>query len=114
MGFAEKMEPAQTEVEIANIKGLILSRKAIADDAFKAQDYETAIKGYTECISTALSINLPLDTVLFSNRAATHLALSRYVPAYHDSIQASKADPTNWKAYWRQALALKGMTKKKI
>ena len=24
--FAEKMEPAQTEVEIANIKGLILSR----------------------------------------------------------------------------------------
>ena len=92
----------------------MICRKAIADEAFKAQDYVTAIKGYTECISTALSINLPLDTVLFSNRAATYLALSRYVPAYHDSIQASKADPTNWKAYWRQALALKGMTKKKF
>ena len=29
-------------------------------------------------------------------------------------MQAGKADPDNWKAHWRQALALKGMTKKKF
>ena len=65
-------------------------------------------------MNAAKSVNLPLDTVLFSNRAAANLALSRYVPACHDSIQAGKADPTNWKAYWRHALALKGMTRKKF
>ena len=60
------------------------------------------------------SVQLPEDTVLYANRSAVFLALRRYVPACHDAIQAGQADPTNWKAYWRQAMALKNMAKKKF
>ena len=88
--------------------------KTTANEAFKAGDYDTALEGYTESISTEKSMNFPMDTNLYANRAATYLALKRHVPAYHDSIQAGTADPSNWKAYWRQALALKGMAKKKF
>ena len=34
-----------TEAEIMEAKEVIVSSKAIADDAFRAQDYETALKG---------------------------------------------------------------------
>ena len=69
---------------------------------------------YSDCIQAMKSVQLPADTVLFANRAAVYLSLKRYVPACHDAIQAGKADPTNWKAYWRQAMALKNMAKKKF
>jgi hypothetical protein len=36
------------------------------------------------------------------------------VPACHDAVQSSEADPTNWKAYWRQSIALNAMTKKQF
>lgn len=32
----------------------------------------------------------------------------------HDATQAAEADPTNWKAYWRQGVALMSMGKKKF
>ncbi|CAM9565396.1 unnamed protein product, partial [Ectocarpus fasciculatus] len=32
----------------------------------------------------------------------------------HDATQSAQADPTNWKAYWRQGVALMSMGKKKF
>ena len=59
-------------------------------------------------------VNLPSDTIIYANRSATYLALQRYVPACHDAILSSRSDPNNWKADWRQAVALNGMSKKKF
>lgn len=49
-----------------------------------------------------------------ANRAATYLSLKRYVPACHDAIESAKADPDNWKAHWRQGVALMAMARKKF
>ena len=42
------------------------------------------------------------------------MAMRRYVPACRDALLASEADPTLWKAYWRQGTALMLMTQKKF
>jgi hypothetical protein len=57
---------------------------------------------------------LPRDDAILTNRSATYLALKRYVPACHDAIQAAEVNPDNWKAHWRQGVALMGMGKKKF
>ena len=81
------------------------------------------------CIKVAISTLKAIgkkDSVIFANRrfllpnitynlsflflkiqcaSATYLSLKRFVPALHDAIQSANADPTNWKAYWRQVVA---------
>ena len=37
-----------------------------------------------------------------------YLALKRYIPAFHDALESANIDPNNWKAYWRQGVALLG------
>jgi hypothetical protein len=39
---------------------------------------------------------------------------SRYVPASHDALQASKVNPDNWKAHWRQGVAIMHMAQRKF
>lgn len=57
---------------------------------------------------------MPRDDAILCNRSATYLGLKRYVPACHDAIQAAEVNPDNWKAHWRQGLALMSMGKKKF
>ena len=86
--------------------------KSVGNEAFKVQDYESALKAYTEAINALKRSNCPKDPILFLNRSATYLALKRYIPANYDAAQAASLDPTNWKAHWRQGVALISMTKK--
>jgi tetratricopeptide (TPR) repeat protein len=104
----------RSEEEIAAAKESSLTNKAAGDDAFRAKNFDEALASYTGAINALKSAGLPSDSVILANRSATYLALKRFIPACHDAIQSSNADPTNWKAYWRQAVALQGMAKKKF
>ena len=42
------------------------------------------------------------------------MAMARYVPASHDALMASKANPQNWKAHWRHGVSILHMAKKKF
>jgi len=103
-----------SEEEVALAKDTAAVSKAAGDDAFRSKDFDTALASYSEAINALKRAGLTPDSVILANRSATYLALKRYVPACHDAIQASNVDPTNWKAYWRQAVALQGMAKKKF
>jgi len=86
--------------------------KAQGNAAFSAQDFEGALVSYTAAVNVLKSARAPRDALILLNRSATYLALKRYVPANFDAAQAAEVDPTNWKAHWRQGVALCSMTKK--
>lgn len=65
-----------------------------------------------EAVKLLKSNNLPPDDVILCNRSAAYLGLKRYVPACHDAIQAANANPSNWKAHWRQGVALMSMAQR--
>ena len=88
------------------------SLKSLGNDSFGQQDYESALKYYTEAINLLKKSSCPKNSVILLNRSATYLALKRYVPANFDAAQAAEIEPTNWKAHWRQGVALCAMTKK--
>jgi len=52
--------------------------------------------------------------VMYCNRAAAYIALKRFVPACRDAMLAAEEDGSNWKAYYRQGLALMAMTPKRF
>ena len=54
------------------------------------------------------------NATLFANRSAVFLSLKKYISALYDAQQSAKIDPKNWKAYWRQGVALLGMTEKRF
>jgi tetratricopeptide (TPR) repeat protein len=88
--------------------------KAVADAAFGAKDFEGAAAAYTQAINDLKEVGLPKSSVLLANRSASYLALKRYVPACHDAMQSAEADPTNWKAHWRQGVAIMAMSQRKF
>eukprot|EP00605_Chrysophyceae_sp_TOSAG23-4_P002254 GSChrysophyteH1.ASY1.ANO1.2498.1 assembled CDS len=89
--------------------------KAMKDEgneAFKTGDYATALEKYTAAVNVLKAAKCKQDPIILLNRSATYLALKRYVPALYDANQAGELDPTNWKAHWRQGMALGGMQRK--
>ena len=86
--------------------------KTLGNEAFGKQDYDTALEHYTKAINTLKAVNCKQDPLILLNRSATYLALKRYVPALYDANQAGEIDPTNWKAHWRQGVAVGGMARK--
>lgn len=110
--------------------------KKEGNDAFLKGDFEAAVNSYTSAIkllerpkSTEAATLESLEdsdsesedsellkdrSILLANRSAAYLGLKRYIPAYHDALNAAKADPGNWKAHWRQGTALMSMTMKRF
>ncbi|WVQ82393.1 hypothetical protein IAT38_004521 [Cryptococcus sp. DSM 104549] len=72
--------------------------------AFKAGDFATAQKHYSEAIK-----RLPTDPRAYNNRAACYTKLMAFPEALKDADQAIKIDPTFIKAYIRKALVQEGM-----
>jgi len=93
-------------------KSEALAEKALGNDAFGAQDFDTALEHYTNAVNVQKAARCTQDPVILLNRSATYLALKRYVPALYDANQAELIDPDNWKATWRQGMALGGMARK--
>ncbi|KAL7421555.1 Hsp90 cochaperone [Cryptotrichosporon argae] len=72
--------------------------------AFKAGDFATAVKHYTEAIK-----RLPTDPKAYNNRSAAYTKLLAFPEALKDADAAIKIDPTFIKAYIRKALVQQGM-----
>ena len=78
--------------------------KAKGNAAFASKDYHAAIRFYSDAIVLDRS-----NHVLFSNRAASALALKNWQAALEDAKQTVSLNP-NWpKGYSRYAQALRGM-----
>jgi len=97
-------------IAIATAEALEL--KAQGNAAFAAADWGAALTSYTSAVNILKKAGCPRDSLILLNRSATYLALKRYVPAHYDATQAAEVDESNWKAHWRQGVALGGMTQK--
>ncbi|KAJ8481974.1 hypothetical protein ONZ45_g15127 [Pleurotus djamor] len=93
--MAEKNLELRDKVDALKVEGNTL---------FGRKNYQAAIEKFTA--------GLKLDdkhAILYCNRAACHLALSKYVEASEDAKLAIKYDPEYIKAYGRLASAFHGM-----
>ena len=88
--------------------------KTQGNAAFGAKDYDAALTHYSAAVKLLKDARCPRDGLILLNRSATYIALKRFVPALYDATQAAEVDPDNWKAHWRQGVALMSMTKKKF
>mmetsp|Transcript_43701 Transcript_43701/g.68329 ORF Transcript_43701/g.68329 Transcript_43701/m.68329 type:complete len:183 (-) Transcript_43701:284-832(-) len=103
----------QLQISEEEARSLTSELKAQGNAAFSAQDYEEAIRLYTEAIKVLKKVGAA-DHIILGNRSASFLALKRYVPALRDAYLASEEAPEWWKAHWRAGLALMGMVPKKF
>lgn len=106
-----------TEEEQAVAKEAALGSKEEGNSYFKqgAEGWDDAVKHYTTGINALKGAGLGKDVMMATmllNRSAAYLALKRYVPALYDANIAGEIDGDNWKAFWRQGVALMSMTKK--
>lgn len=99
---------------VEEVEQKVAKFKSEGDAAFRAQNYDDARIAYTECINLLKQFKMAPNATLFANRSAVFLSLKKYISALYDAQQSSKIDPKNWKAYWRQGVALLGMTEKRF
>jgi len=79
--------------------------KSFGDNAFRAQDYATAVHHY----SAALSLD-PTNHILLSNRSAAYLSSQQKSRAFQDAQECIKHAPENYfKGYSRLAAALQSL-----
>nr|XP_039253623.1 tetratricopeptide repeat protein 12-like [Styela clava] len=76
--------------------------KMKANDAFKNEEYKTALSLYSEAITVAKDL-----TPLYTNRAMTHIKLQQYDEAIADCEMALRVESTWIKAYVVKGNALK-------
>ena len=111
-GKEPKVVDQATKDEAIAASGLA---KEEGNEKFKEWDYEEAVKSYSNGVNLLKEAALKRDitmSVILLNRSACYLAMKRYVPALYDANIAGEIDPDNWKAFWRQGVALMSMTKK--
>jgi tetratricopeptide (TPR) repeat protein len=111
-GGEVKVMDEATRTEAINAMNLL---KEDGNNKFKEGDYEEALKSYTEGVNALKSAGFKKEmemSVILLNRSAAYLALKRYVPALYDANVAGEIDTDNWKAFWRQGVALMSMAKK--
>jgi stress-induced-phosphoprotein 1 len=78
----------------------VAETKAKGNAAFKAQNYEEAIRHFTEAIKLDSS-----DHVFFSNRSACYASLNKYDEALKDGTECVRLKPDWAKGYTRKGLA---------
>lgn len=74
--------------------------KAIGNEAFKAKNFEEAIKHFTVAIE-----HDPTDHIFFSNRSACYASLKEYEKALTDGTECVRLKPDWAKGYARRGLA---------
>lgn len=96
-------------VESSKMKEL-LALKTTADNQFKSKSFRSALQNY--------SLSLKVDpsarrwaAVLYSNRAATHMALGMFAEAISDCHNALAKDADYCRAYLRRARAYRSINK---
>ncbi|XP_073702981.1 sperm-associated antigen 1 [Garra rufa] len=66
--------------------------------------YQEAVNRYTECLQLK-----PQECAVYTNRALCYIKLQRFIEARQDCDSALQLQPTNKKAFYRRALANKGL-----
>ncbi|KAF9041929.1 TPR-like protein [Hymenopellis radicata] len=79
---------------------LAASLKEAGNRLFTQKDYKAAHEQYTKAIALD-----PQNAILWANRSACHLALKQYLDACGDAVEATRIDPTYYKACARLATA---------
>lgn len=82
-------------------KVLFLEKVRQSNAACQNGDFSSAVKLYTEAIALD-----PTNHILYSNRSAAYIKLSKYGRALQDAIKARELNPKWPKAYYRQGVAL--------
>ncbi|XP_061786780.1 sperm-associated antigen 1A isoform X4 [Nerophis lumbriciformis] len=93
---------AQDEVRRKEARVSLLKQEG--NDLVKRGHFHDAMHKYTECIAIKHD-----DCALYTNRAISLLKLSRFQEAKQDCNAALLLEPTNKKAFYRRALAHKGL-----
>ncbi|XP_030013935.1 sperm-associated antigen 1A-like [Sphaeramia orbicularis] len=78
--------------------------KQEGNDSVKQGQYENAVGKYSECLKLK-----PQECAIYTNRALCYLKLERFSEAKQDCDAALKMEPTNKKAFYRRAMANKGL-----
>uniref|UniRef100_A0A3Q4G582 Sperm associated antigen 1 n=1 Tax=Neolamprologus brichardi TaxID=32507 RepID=A0A3Q4G582_NEOBR len=78
--------------------------KQEGNDFVKKNQYQDALGKYTECLKLK-----PEECAIYTNRALCYLKLERFAEAKQDCDAALKLEPTNKKAFYRRAMANKGL-----
>ncbi|XP_070502880.1 sperm-associated antigen 1-like [Chironomus tepperi] len=81
---------------------LSLKFKERGNEAYKAKDYDEAIKEYTQ------SINIKKTAAALNNRALVYLKLKNYIRVISDANECLQIEPNNVKALLRKAQAFIG------
>ncbi|KAJ3609534.1 hypothetical protein NHX12_024054 [Muraenolepis orangiensis] len=74
------------------------------NDLVKRGQYTDAVQRYSECVSIK-----PDECSVYTNRAICFLKLNQFAEAKEDCDCALRLEPTNKKAFYRRALAHKGL-----
>ncbi|XP_072316295.1 sperm-associated antigen 1-like [Eucyclogobius newberryi] len=78
--------------------------KQEGNDCVKKGQYSNAVGKYTDCLKLK-----PEECALYTNRALCYLKLERFAESKQDCDAALKLEPTNKKAFYRRAMANKGL-----
>ncbi|TNN12748.1 RNA polymerase II-associated protein isoform 1 [Schistosoma japonicum] len=97
---------SETDEEQEDRRRIELSKEAreLGNIRFKEGKLNEAIEHYTMAIRLA-----PEDSTSYTNRALTYIKTERYASAEADCTAALKLDRTSVKAFYRRALARKGL-----
>ncbi|XP_029307422.1 sperm-associated antigen 1 [Cottoperca gobio] len=85
-------------------EGRFTALKQEGNDFVKKGQYQDALGKYTECLKLK-----PEECAIYTNRALCYLKMERCTEAKQDCDAALKVEPTNKKAFYRRALANKGL-----
>ncbi|TMW41527.1 hypothetical protein DOY81_013392 [Sarcophaga bullata] len=84
--------------EITFLPRIAEEKKKLGNDQYKAQNYQSALKFYSDAISLC-----PDSPTYYGNRAACYMMLSNYTNALNDARTAVRLNPKFEKAYVRIA-----------
>lgn len=96
---AEKTDEKAAEDKVADSEAA-KAAKADGNEAYKAGDYEKAVKHYTKAIAGSSD-----DHTLFSNRSAAYASMEQYQPALDDALKLVEMRPDWGKGYARLGFA---------
>ena len=100
--------PCQTK-QTTQTKALADAYKNQGNDAYKSCRFPLAMAFYDKAIQVYTDKSSPVDPVLYTNRALTHLKLYQFQEALKDCEAALLLDSKNIKAKWRKIEALRGL-----
>ncbi|XP_077432424.1 sperm-associated antigen 1 [Vanacampus margaritifer] len=94
---AAKDAERRTEIRFTDLK-------QDGNEFVKKGQYQDAVAKYSECLKIK-----PEECAIYTNRALCYLKLERFGEAKQDCDAALKLEPSNKKAFYRRALANKGL-----